>query len=114
MGNPSSKKLSEEQRQQMNGPLCPFCVTSNIPGAQLCIKCGKPIASNAMDSMMKDADNTKKELQAMKAQMAILQANTSNLLKVVMRYTNELVIHAWNNEEGPIETATKMIDDNRS
>lgn len=59
----SSKKLSEEQRQQMNGPLCPFCVTSNIPDAQLCIKCGKPIASNAMDSMMKESQDMKSRLK---------------------------------------------------
>jgi phage FluMu gp28-like protein len=34
-----------------------------------------------------------KEIEEMKAQMTILQANTSNLLKVFMGYTNELVIH---------------------
>jgi hypothetical protein len=41
----------------------------------------------------------------MKAQMTILQANTSNLLKVFMGYTNELVIHAWDQDKGPMETA---------
>lgn len=28
-----------------------------------------------------------------------------------MGHTNELVIHAWNKDEGPIEIATNMIDD---
>jgi hypothetical protein len=46
-----------------------------------------------------------KEIEEMKAQMTILQANTSNLLKVFMGYTNELVIHAWDQDKGPMETA---------
>ena len=46
-----------------------------------------------------------KEFEEMKAQMTILQANTSNLLKVFMGYTNELVIHAWDQDKGPMEIA---------
>jgi hypothetical protein len=46
-----------------------------------------------------------KEFEEMKAQMTILQANTSNLLKVFMGYTNELVIQAWDQDKGPMETA---------
>jgi hypothetical protein len=46
-----------------------------------------------------------KEFEEMKAQMTILQANTSNLLKVFIGYTNELVIHAWDQDKGPMETA---------
>lgn len=59
----SKKKLSEELKQEMIGPLCPFCLTSNVPGTQLCIKCGKPIASNSLDSMMKEAEQRTKELE---------------------------------------------------
>jgi hypothetical protein len=46
-----------------------------------------------------------KEFEEMKAQMTILQANTSNLLKVFVGYTNELVIQAWHQDKGPMETA---------
>jgi hypothetical protein len=46
-----------------------------------------------------------KEFEEMKAQMTILQANTSNLLKVFMGHTNELGIHAWDQDKGPMETA---------
>jgi hypothetical protein len=52
----------------MVGPLCPFCLTSNIPGTQLCIKCGKPVARIAMDYIMKEAEETKKELKEMKGE----------------------------------------------
>jgi integrase len=70
----SKKKLSEELKQKMVGPLCPFCLTSNIPGTQLCIKCGKPIASNAMDSVLKEAEESKR-------QIAELQKEQQNMLK---------------------------------
>lgn len=46
-----------------------------------------------------------KEFEEMKAQLTILQANTSNLLKVFVGYTNELVIQAWDQDKGLMETA---------
>lgn len=46
-----------------------------------------------------------KEIEEMKAQMTILHANTSNLFKVFMGQTNDLVVYAWNKDEGPTETA---------
>jgi hypothetical protein len=46
-----------------------------------------------------------KEFEEMKSQMTILQTNTSNLLKAFMGYTNELVIHTWDQDKGPMETA---------
>ncbi len=67
------KKLSEELKQKMVGPLCPFCLTSNVPGTQLCIKCGKPIAVMAMDSIMRESEETKKELQALQNKVNLIQ-----------------------------------------
>jgi phage FluMu gp28-like protein len=40
-----------------------------------------------------------KEIEEMKAQMTILHANTSNLFKVFMGQTNDLVVYAWNKDE---------------
>lgn len=77
----STKKLSEELRQKMAGPVCPFCATSNIPNTQLCIKCHKPIASNAMDSVMKEAEETKTLLEATASELAKLRAAQELALK---------------------------------
>ena len=70
----------------MNGPLCPFCLTSNIPGTQLCIKCDKPIASNAMDSMMKEAEQNKLQTEQIKKQLEELQKKQNELHEIV-RYS---------------------------
>lgn len=50
-----------------------------------------------------------KEIEEIKAQMTILQANSSNLLKVVMGFTNDLKLYSWNRDDGPTDTA-KMIE----
>jgi hypothetical protein len=70
----SKKKLSEELKQKMVGPVCPFCATSNIPGTQLCFKCHKPIVSNAMDSVMKEAEDLKKKVAELTEQSEQRQA----------------------------------------
>jgi hypothetical protein len=77
----SKKKLIEELKQEMVGPLCPFCLTSNIPGTQLCIKCGKPVARIAMDYIMKEAEETKKELKEMKEKINSMESAFEVMIK---------------------------------
>jgi hypothetical protein len=57
------------------------------------------------------------EFEEVKARMEILQANTSNLFKLFIQQNaftdvegenGELILYAWDKENGPIETA-KMI-----
>jgi hypothetical protein len=67
----SKKKLSEELKQKMVGPLCPFCLTSNIPGTQLCISCHRPITQLSYDRVIKETENMKKELEEFKAKQQV-------------------------------------------
>jgi hypothetical protein len=53
-----------------------------------------------------------KEFEEMKAQMTVLQANTSSLIKVLGGLTDEVVIHAWRDKQELMHTA-KMIEAER-
>lgn len=61
-----------------------------------------------IEAAAREAEEGKREREEIKAQMKILQANTSNLIKVFMGKEKELKIYAWDRKEGPIPTA-KML-----
>jgi integrase len=107
----SKKKQNQELRQTMTGPVCPFCAASNIPGTQLCVHCHKPIASNAMDAVMKESENQKKELEEMKAKMTVLQANTSQLIEVIAGTRENVALHAWSDRDELMLTAKKIEEE---
>jgi integrase/recombinase XerD len=102
-------------RDEQVGPYCPYCKTVNVPNTQFCSSCSRPITTISYDSAAKDAEKTRKEMDEMKAKMTILEANTSNLLKLFVtqgnfidvedKETGELVLYTYNEKEGPIETA---------
>lgn len=96
----SNKKLSEELKQEMVGPHCPFCLTSNIPGTSLCIKCGKPIASNAMDLMIHEAEQNRLDNEQLKKQIAEIKANVDKLIKAEV---NQARFEDWIKEDTPGE-----------
>jgi hypothetical protein len=81
------KKLSKELKQQMVGPHCPFCLTSNVPGTQLCISCHKPISLVSINKLMEEAEGKKKEFELLKAQ----QEYNSKQLQTVIETLGELI-----------------------
>jgi hypothetical protein len=60
------QKLSEELKQQMVGPVCPFCLTSNIPGTQLCISCHKPVSLVSINKLMEEDKEKAQELKQLR------------------------------------------------
>ena len=61
-----------------------------------------------IEAAAREAEEGKREREEIKAQMKILQANTSNLIKVFMGQEKELKIHVWNEKEGPIPTTKSL------
>jgi hypothetical protein len=61
-----------------------------------------------IEAATREAEESKKEREEIKAQLKILEANTSNLFKVFMGQEKELKIHVWNEKEGPILTAKSL------
>jgi hypothetical protein len=55
-----------------------------------------------------EAAESKKESEEIKAQLKILQANTSNLFKVFMGQEKELKIYGRDRKGGPIATANML------
>ena len=84
----SKQKLSEELKQKMVGPVCPFCLTSNIPGTQLCISCHKPVSLVSMNKLMEEAKEKEKKLELMQQDqqrmwdnMTVMQNMMDSILK---------------------------------
>jgi hypothetical protein len=94
-----------------------------VPNTQFCSSCSRPITTISYDSAAKDAEKTRKEMDEMKAKMTILEANTSNLLKLFVtqgnfidvedKETGELVLYTYNEKEGPIETAKAIKEEKK-
>jgi hypothetical protein len=66
----NKRRQNEKLKQEMTGPLCPFCHTPNIPDSQFCSSCRRPISIVSMNKLMQESDRTKQELQEMKAREA--------------------------------------------
>jgi hypothetical protein len=63
------KKRNERLQQEMVGPHCPFCHSVNVPGTtQLCTSCHRPISTVPYDTIIREAENLRKELVELKAQ----------------------------------------------
>jgi len=54
-----------------------------------------------------------RELEEIKAQQTILQANMGNVLKFLAGMEKEIKIHAWDVKDGPFQTAAKIIEDKK-
>jgi integrase len=67
------KKRDEKLQQEMVGPHCPFCHTSNVPDTQFCVSCHKPLSMISYDAIMKKTENTVKEIAEMKARQSAIE-----------------------------------------
>jgi integrase len=54
-----------------------------------------------------------KEIEDIRTQQTILQANMTNVLKFLARMEKEVKIQAWDVSDGPFQTATKIIEEKR-
>ena len=99
----------DEATQQALQPLvCPHCNEPNKPASKFCTNCHIVLTFDAFNETIKEAEERKKEREEINAQLKILQANTSNLFKVLMgqeEKKNELKLYVWDEKEGPTETA---------
>jgi integrase len=78
------KKRNEKLQQEMVGPHCPYCHTANLPDTQLCSSCGRPISSITYDAVVRESENTRRELEELKASQDELSADVKNELRFVM------------------------------
>jgi hypothetical protein len=79
----SKQKLSEELKQKMVGPVCPFCLTSNIPGTQLCISCHKPVSVVSINKLMEEAKEKEKKIELMQQDHQRLWDNVTMMQDVM-------------------------------
>lgn len=87
-----NKKRNERLQQEMVGPHCPFCHSINVPGTQLCTSCHRPISTVSYDTITREAENTKKEIQAIKDEFGSFKENLakiSNLWETMGRLLEE-------------------------
>jgi hypothetical protein len=83
----SSQKEQEQQQQQqlsIDPKICPHCNEPNKPASKFCSNCQMVLTFDAFNESIKEAEESKKECEEIKAQLKILQANTSNLFKILI------------------------------
>lgn len=62
----------------------PHCNEPNKSTSKFCTNCQMVLTFDAFNETIKEAEEAKKEREEIKAQLKILQANTSNLFKLLM------------------------------
>ena len=82
----SWQKEQEQQQQQLSldPKICPHCNEPNKPTSKFCSNCQTVLTFDAFNESIKEAEESKKEREEIKAQLKILQANTSNLFKILI------------------------------
>jgi hypothetical protein len=86
------KKRNERLQQEMVGPHCPFCHSINVPGTQLCTSCHRLMSTVSYDTITREAENTKKEIQAIKEEFGSVKENlvtVANLCEKLGQVLNE-------------------------
>jgi len=63
--------------------------------------------------IINEAEQTKKKLKEIEARQTIEHANWSNLMKFFMGMEKEIKIHAWDENDGPFQTAAKIIEEKK-
>jgi hypothetical protein len=91
------KKLSEEVKQKMVGPICPFCLTSNIPGTQICISCHKPISLVSINKLMEEAEGKKKELELVRQDQQRMWENMTQMQNIIHSFLKQMGLAAPDN-----------------
>jgi integrase len=120
-GTESAKKLLEAkgiiQRNSMSvnalkAKPCPNCSESNKPDSKFCSRCKFVLSYDAFNDTIeekarvaKEAEESKKKLEELKAKQEILQANTASVLHALMAAemgikSPPVKIIAWNVNEG--------------
>jgi integrase/recombinase XerD len=79
------KEQEQEQEQLSLDPkICPHCNEPNKPTSKFCSNCQMVLTFDAFNESIKEAEESKTEREEIKAQLKILQANTSNLFKILI------------------------------
>jgi len=105
-GNASARSVLEPKT-------CPNCSEPNKPDARFCISCKMVLTYDSHIEIINEAEQTKKKLEEIEARQTIEHANWSNLMKFFMGMEKEIKIHAWDVNEGPFQTAAKIIEDKK-
>jgi hypothetical protein len=85
------KKLSKELKQKMVGPVCSFCLTSNVPGTQLCISCHKPVSLVSFNKLKEEDKEKAQELERLRQQ----QSKFDDQMKSVVAPSYEFLDHCF-------------------
>jgi integrase len=109
------KKQQQEIEQELKGRTCSNCGASNLQQTQTCISCQKPLDPIKLGLSIEMAESNQKELEELKAQMTVLQANTNNFFKFLAENggKGDLSLWSWSTKEGLIKAA-KAIEKKNS
>jgi site-specific recombinase XerD len=75
----SKKKQNEKLQQEMVGQYCPFCHMVNVPDAQICSSCRRPISPLSITKVMEENEQTKKELAEIREIFVRIEENEVKL-----------------------------------
>jgi hypothetical protein len=65
-------KDAQQLRKELVGPHCVYCKMVNVPNAQLCSSCHRPISKVSYDTIIREAENNKKKLEETENKLAEL------------------------------------------
>jgi predicted amidophosphoribosyltransferase len=87
------KEQEQEQEQLSLDPkICPHCNEPNKPTSKFCSNCQRVLTFDAFNESIKEAEESKTEREEIKAQLKILQANTSNLFKILIWQEKRMIL----------------------
>jgi integrase len=65
-------KDAQQLRKELVGSYCIYCKMVNVPNAQLCSSCHRPISKVSYDTIIREAENNKKKLEETEKKLAEL------------------------------------------
>jgi site-specific recombinase XerD len=83
-----NKEQAELIQKELIGPHCPFCKMINVPDAQFCSSCNKPLSIISYDKIAKEAEQQKRELQEIRTQ----QEGQAETMRDMMRYIQRKIV----------------------
>jgi hypothetical protein len=88
-----SWEKEEHQQLSLDSKVCPHCNEPNKPTSKFCSNCQMVLTFDAFNESVEEAEESKKEREAIKAQLKILQANRSDLFNVLIGQEKRMILN---------------------
>lgn len=81
--NPTSNPNTKGKKNPLKPIQCPYCDETNKPESKFCAKCKFALTFDAFNETLQEKDKLREETKQMQAQIDIMAANMSSLMKFI-------------------------------